>query len=481
MPLTLGVLVIWISGFEFVPLCEDSRKFGQVKDLVICGIQYFVFGISRLSNTAVDILFSFKYNSAMNRMFIIPLSFFAFLLIAQEMNPEAASATKDITEYPKPLVTDQYMLMPGDSLLVTITGATNYSYITGVTYEGKITLNMPVTSVPTMQGTYLPQYDVVAAIPIYGLSIQTARDSVAKGFSKYLRNIEVDLTLLGMRQFDVLVVGEVVNPGIVQALPISRVSSVIDQAGGINAIGSRAMIELRRRGKFHAPVNLTEFDRSGNTRTNPYVQDGDVIIVPQMEQSVVVKGAVFGKREYELRVAQLTAARERSSEGLYELLVGERIADLIIKAGGLTPWADPLRTYVERENEKLYVNLTEILADADSPQNLRLQHGDVIVVPSVNSVVYVQGQVVSPGSFPFQPNLRASDYIGIAGGPLGDASMGSAYVKRGTKKIDASDEPLIEEGDVIFVPRQVFKFWQDYLEITAVVASLLISYLTLTR
>jgi protein involved in polysaccharide export with SLBB domain len=340
---------------------------------------------------------------------------------------------------------------------------------------------MPVTSVPTIQGTYVPQYDVVAAVPIYGLSINVGRDSLAKVFSKYLRNINVDLTLLGMRQFDVLVVGEVSNPGIVPALPIHRASSVIDNAGGINAIGSRANIELRRRGEFFAVVNLTEFDHTGNVKANPYVQDGDVIIIPEMDNSVVVKGAVFGKREYELRVAQLTAARERSSEGLYELLEGERVADLIVKAGGLTPWADPAHTYVERDEEKLYINLSQVMADASDAQNIKLKNGDVLVVPSVNSVIYVQGQVVNPGSFPFQPNLHAADYVGIAGGPLGDASMSGAYVKRGTKKININENPLVEEGDVIYVPRQIFKFWQDYLEITAVVASLLISYLTLTK
>jgi protein involved in polysaccharide export with SLBB domain len=417
----------------------------------------------------------------MKKTFTMLLLFLAFFSVAQDTKSEIAPSNIEMMAYPKPVVTDQYILMPGDSLLVTITGATNYSYITGVTYEGKMTLNMPVASVPNMQGTYIPQYDVVAAIPVYGLSIKAAHDSVAKVFSKYLRNIKVDLTLLGMRQFDVLVVGEVVNPGIVRALPIYRVSSVIDGAGGINAIGSRANIELRRAGQFYTTANLTEFGRTGDALTNPYVQDGDVIIVPKMEQSVVVKGAVFGKREYELRVAQLTAARERSSEGLYELLEGERISDLVVKAGGLTPWADPLHTYVERKKEKLYVNLNDILADTNNPQNLRMQNNDVLVVPSVNSVVYVQGQVVSPGSFPFQPNLRASDYIGIAGGPLGDASMSGAYVKRGAKKIHVNDAPLIEEGDVIFVPRQIFKFWQDYVEITAVIASLLISYLSLTK
>jgi protein involved in polysaccharide export with SLBB domain len=386
-----------------------------------------------------------------------------------------------MSDLPKPVVSEDYMLMPGDSLLITIAGATNYSYITGVTYEGKITLNMPVASLPTVQGMYVPQYDVVAAVAIYGLSLKTAKDSVARVFSKYLRNIEVDLTLLGMRTFDVLVAGEVANPGIVTALPIHRVSSVIENAGGINAVGSRANIELKRRGEPNKRVNLAQFDRTGDVSANPYVQDGDVVVVPQMDNSVVVKGAVFGKREYELRVAQLTAARERSSEGLYELLPGERVSDMIINAGGLTPWANASSAYIERNEDKLYINASHILTNPDDAQNIAMQNGDVLVIPSVNSVVYVQGQVVSPGSFPFQPHLRASDYIGIAGGPLSDASVSGSYIKRGGKNLTTRDDPFIEQGDIIYVPRQIFKFWQDYLEISAVFASLLISYLTLTK
>ncbi|UCD06419.1 MAG: SLBB domain-containing protein [candidate division WOR-3 bacterium] len=415
----------------------------------------------------------------------ITLMAIALIAITAQFAPAETQATPDIEQeitFPKPIVSeDEYILMPGDSLLVTITGAANYSYVTGVTFEGKLTLNMPVATLPTMDGTYVPQYDVVAAIPVYGLTLKTAKDSVARAFSRYLRNFSLDLTLIGMRTFDVLVVGEVTNPGVVRALPIYRVSRVIDEAGGINAIGSRAKIELRRQGRLYATVNLTQFDRTGDPLTNPFVQDGDAVIVPKMEHSVVVKGAVFGKREYELRVAELTAAREKSSEGLYELLEGERVTDLIQKAGGLTPWADPVNAYIERNDEKLYIDLSYVLADTNDAQNIRLKNGDVLVVPSVNSVVYVQGQIVAPGSFPFQPNLRASDYIGMAGGPLDDASMGSSYVKRGNTRIDTDSDPLVEEGDVIFVPRKVFKFWQDYLEITAVLASLLISYLTLTK
>uniref|UniRef100_A0A7C6AGE7 Soluble ligand binding domain-containing protein n=1 Tax=candidate division WOR-3 bacterium TaxID=2052148 RepID=A0A7C6AGE7_UNCW3 len=379
----------------------------------------------------------------------------------------------------KPIISEEYVLMPGDSLLVTITGATNYSYKTGITYEGKITINMPVASLPSTQGIYIPQYDVVAAIPIYGLSLKAARDSLSQVFARYYRNINVDLTLLGMRTFFVYVAGEVRNPGSVYAYPIDRVSEVIKRVGGTTSIGSRTMIELRRKNQLYKTVNLEEFERFGVTEDNPFVQDGDLIFVPKMKKSVIVKGAVFGKMGYELKVSQLTAAMERTSEGLYELIEGEKVSDLISKAGGVTPWADLKSCYVQRGDKRIETNLQEILTNESSEANIGLEDGDILVVPSLNSVVYVQGQVVNPGPFPFQPNLRASDYIGLAGGPLAEASLSGAYVLRGKKRIAVKKDPIIMEGDRIMVPRQVFKFWQDYVEIGSVVASLLISYLTL--
>ncbi len=385
-----------------------------------------------------------------------------------------------VSELPNPVVTEDYILMPGDSVLVTITGATNYSYITGITYEGKVTLNMPVASVPTMQGVYLPQYDVVAAVPVHGLSLRTAKDSISRVFAKYLRNVDIDITLVGMRTFIVLVVGEITRPGMVQATPIHRVSTVIDEAGGISAIGSHANIELKR-GTQTTIVNLDEFERNGNVRANPYVQDADVILIPKMKMSVVVKGAVFGKQAYELRVAELTASRERTSEGLYELIEGERVSDLLSKAGGVTPWADASHAYIERDNQKLYIDLHAVIVNPGTSENIVMRDGDVLVIPSVNSVVYVQGEVVNPGALAFQPYLRASDYIGMAGGPLDDANMSGAHIKRAQSKIPIKEDPFVEEGDIVFVPRQTLKWWQDYLEITSVIATLVIAYLSISK
>ena len=414
-----------------------------------------------------------------------PLTIITILAILSMVNAQtdmSGSPSTDITMsgLDKPIISEEYILMPGDRLLVTITGATNYSYTANITYEGKLTIEIPVSSAPTVQGVYVPQYDIVAAVPVYNLTLKSAKDSLRHVFLKYFRNIKVDITLLGMRQFTVFVVGEVKRPGMVRAYPVDRVSTLIKRAWGITTVGSRSKIELKRKGELYKVADLEEFERTGNTEVNPYVQDGDLIIVLHMEKSVIIRGAVFGKRGYELRVAELTAARERTSEGLYEIDQGERVSDLIPKAGGVTPWADLQNVYIERDTTKIQIDLVRVFEDENYKDNILLEDGDILIIPSVNAIVYVQGQVTNPGAFAFQPNLKASDYIGLAGGPMGDAHMSGVTIYRDKEKLSGKKNPIIEQGDRIMVPRQIFKFWQDYIEIGAVFASLLIAYLTLT-
>ena len=416
-----------------------------------------------------------------------------FRLYAQEGVISASPVSEEATEHQKSVISaEEYLLMPGDSILITITGSTNYSYITAVTLEGKITVNMPVSSVMGSASTISPiglheaRFDIVDAVPMYNITLEAAKDSLKMVFLKYFRRINLDITLLSMRTFFVYVAGEVHKPGIAFARPIDRVSTIIDTIGGVTAIGSRSKIELRRGGKLSKVVDLEEFARTGNTEANPYVQDGDLIYVPRIEKSVIVIGAVYGKREYGLKELEQTIPRkelvvpgERTSEGLYELVEGETVLDIIAKVG-VAPWADLTNAYIERGSQTtIMVNLADVIANENSRYNIKMENGDKLYVPLINAVVYVEGQVTNPGSYVFQPNLRTRDYIGFAGGPLAEASMSSIYIQRGKKKISASNNPMIEQGDVIFVPKIFLIFWQDYLEISSVLVTILLSYLTI--
>jgi polysaccharide export outer membrane protein len=397
----------------------------------------------------------------------------------------AAAGVSPIQSLPgveSPIISDMYYLAPGDRLLVTVQGSVAYSYEALVSYEGKVNISIPIKE--DMQ-------EVIDVVPVSGLTLAAAQDTLSAAMGRYFKTARVKLTLIGLRSGIVFLTGEVRYPGAYDALPVERVSQIIAQAGGLAPLGSRTHIKLVRNGEVHSIVDIERFERSGDLLANPFVQSGDVVQVPRVEGAVTVKGAVFGRGEYRLRAPTKTypdVTRERLSEGIYELSPGERVTDVIDQAGGITPWADLSHSYIERlvvggdgERKRIPVDLRGIMFDQDSASNIDVANADIVVVPPFDTLVYVEGELNKPGPFPFVPGLRASDYIGQAGGPTNYANVLSAHVRRSGKRISISgrSNPVVEPGDIVVVPRVGVKWWQDYITIFGAVAvpiaSLLVS------
>ncbi|MEO0072013.1 MAG: SLBB domain-containing protein [candidate division WOR-3 bacterium] len=397
---------------------------------------------------------------------------------------------RDFVPTESPILAEEYCLAPGDELLITITGRINYSYLSPVTYEGKIAIKLPVEKNPGEEKTTLEYYNVIDALSVNGLTIKLAEDSLSRYFQRYLRDIKIKLTLVNVRASIVFVSGEVQKPGIYYATPFDRVSQIIEKAGGVTPVGSKRNILIIRKHRDTIKINLERFELAGTIEDNPRVEYADIIYVPRVKATVTVKGAVYGRGESKLRTSVLTTEKERISEGVYELGDDEGVADLIYKAGGVTPWADLSNAYIERLDNKtgtrikIPVNLYSILYLNSQDNNRLLQHGDVLVVPPVNTLVYVQGEVHNPGAFLYTPNLRSSDYIGQAGGPTHYANSRKTYIYRYNKRISARSNPVVEPGDIIVVPRATFKWWQDYATIISSIAvpiATALIYIRLTR
>lgn len=394
-----------------------------------------------------------------------------------------------------PIISETYVLMPGDKLLVTVTGSVTYSYSAWVTYEGKLTINMPTTPFSATYSTTAERsvtVDVVDAVLVSGLTLEQAQDTLTRAFRRYFRDIRVRLTLTGLRSGIVFVTGEVQYPGAYNVSPVERVSQIITRAGGLAPLGSKTRIQLLRGGVVAATVDIERFENEGDLMANPFVESGDVIYVPAVDGLVTVKGAVFGRGEYRIRASALTTEKERVGEGIYELKPGERVFDLVRKAGGITPWADLSNSYIERLavggnglRTRIPIDLHRIIFERDTTQNLPLKNADIIVVPPINTLVYVEGEVSQPGSFMFTPNLRAGDYIGQAGGPTAVASPGRVYIIRRGRRIPAAQNPIVEPGDIVMMPRQTFKWWQDYVTVISAVgipvASVLVAIYAMNR
>ena len=118
-------------------------------------------------------------------------------------------------------------------------------------------------------------------------------------------------------------VGSVAKPGIYSAHATDRLTKVLAQAGGRSkpdakgsGSGSLRRIEITRRSGQKLAADLLLYDLKGDTKNNPYLSDGDIIVVP-----------------FESFVATISGAVQRP--GRYELVGTKDIAELVNAAGGL--------------------------------------------------------------------------------------------------------------------------------------------------
>lgn len=379
-----------------------------------------------------------------------------------------------------PIISDKYYLAPGDRLQITVQGSVAYSYEAVVTYEGKVNISIPVKE---------GRLEVIDVVLVSGLTLAGAQDTLTMVMGRLFKSAKVKLTLTGLRSGIVFLTGEVKSPGAYDALPVERVSQIIARAGGIAPLGTRTHIELIRSGEVYSIVDIERFETKGDLLANPYVQSGDVIQVPTVRSMATVKGAVFGRGESRLSAPTAEApdvVRGRTSEGIYELTPGTRVSDVISQAGGITPWADLSNSYIDRlvvggggARKRIPIDLRRIIFEQDSTGNIDMANFDVVVVPAFDTLVYVEGEVTKPGPFPYYPSLKASDYVGQAGGPTMYANVRSMSVLRSGRRISGRTNPVAEPGDIVVVPRTNVRWWQDYVTIFGAiavpVASLLVS------
>lgn len=144
---------------------------------------------------------------------------------------------------------------------------------------------------------------------------------------------------------------------------------------------------------------------------------------------------------------------------------GERLGDLIERAGGLTreAYAAGIGFFrPERGVGRIGVDLPAVLRDSRNRENLILVDGDSIHVPIFSSVVNVRGAVNFPVAVPYVPGRDLDYYIGSAGGPTQMADAGHAFVTQPNGKVESKRGrgplpaaiPRPQPGASVFVPEK---------------------------
>ena len=163
----------------------------------------------------------------------------------------------------------------------------------------------------------------------------------------------------------------------------------------------------------------------------------------------------------------VTVLGEVKNPGVYPLLGGHEVLDLVSAAGGLTTSAGKTVTVTHRDDAAHPVTVSlDTKLGKDSAFGVDIRPGDTVVVSHAGTI-YVLGDVGKPGGFLIANNDRLTvlQAIALAQGTNHTASLNSTKLIRKTangheelpvplKKILADQLPdqLLTDGDILFVP-----------------------------
>ncbi len=361
---------------------------------------------------------------------------------------------------------NEYLVGPGDQFQIHLFGELENEFICTVLPEGEVLI-------PT-----------IGALSISGLTLKAAKEKVHQRIQSIYIKSDIQISLAGLRKFRIYLSGEVLKPGTYFAQASDRLSDIIEIAEGLADWADESQIEIRHLNGSVDTVNITNFFRKAQKEANPYVQGGDVIFVPAIDLTkpyVLVESHV--EKVLQDRQIEQKVINKKSSRKIYRLLENETVTKFLSRISSYSAEIDLSSITLIRDGSE---QVLDLLNKFDEYDQLELKNKDLLMIPDLLHEVYVRGEVLAPGAYIFNVNLRADDYVGKAGViERAKSSKQIIVIRKKTGEILKGGDVIIEQGDTIIVPRKSRETIRDYIYIIAPVVSMLISsysfYLTLQR
>ncbi len=302
-------------------------------------------------------------------------------------------------------VSSDYVVGPGDSIIVQLYGKDNATHELSVNREGVIAF---------------PQ---LGPMNVSGMMFSELKIHVKNSIAQQMIGVKATVTMGALRSIRIFVLGEAYRPGSYTVSALSTMTNALFSSGGITKVGSLRHIQLKRQGKLVGKFDLYDLLLRGDTSKDQRLLPGDVIFVPPIGQTVGVTGEVKRPAIYELK-AHANESQEPSNT----------VDDLVQLAGGFLPTAYPAASRIERIGDKgirtiLNVDLTKL-----SGTNAKVRDADVIqvysVLDTVENTVVLKGHVKRPGSFAWKKGLRVSDLLPSIHSLLPNPDLDYAIIKR---------------------------------------------------
>ena len=311
-----------------------------------------------------------------------------------------------------------YVLGPGDEVIVDIFGANQTTIRSIISPEGYINV------------------DILGPIYLSGKTIESANSFLKNKLSQIYEGLnggeeqtDIQISLGQVRSIQVSIIGEVPNPGTYQVSSLATVFHAMFQAGGVKEPGTVRDIKVVRNNKTVASVDIYDFLVNGTRKNDIRLEDGDVIVVAPYKNIVKVIGAVKRPLNFEMKD-------------------GETVADVLRYAGGFDKSAYSENLSVVRQNaHDIVVSLVES-AQFDS---FALKNGDEVEVKKMDARyenrIIASGSLMLPGVFELNDEVNSvRKLVKKAGGLHPEAFTQRAIIHRQHEDRSLETMPVNLEG-----------------------------------
>ena len=234
-------------------------------------------------------------------------------------------------------------------------------------------------------------------------------------------------------------------------------------------VGDQLVVQLF--GKENAEYSLV-VGRDGNvnfpklggiTLAGLTFEDAQKLIETRVSQQLIgVDSALTLGR---LRAINIFMSGEVSVPGAYSVSALTTVTQALFQAGGVNAIGTMRDIQVRRGGEIVSrFDIYDLLMRGEVSDDIRLQSGDVIFVPTVDSVVEVRGEVRRPMAYELAGEESVSDLIAMSGGFTKDAFASLAVLVRTSLEgglpsaqslnllTPAARELLLRDGDILDIP-----------------------------
>jgi protein involved in polysaccharide export with SLBB domain len=330
------------------------------------------------------------------------------------------------------------VIRPGDVLSISVLGEDALSKQVPVSEDGMVALPL------------------VGSVKAQGETAASMAQRLTEALAKYIKNPQVSVEIAERAPLKVVVSGSVKTPGLYSIPCDSRLSEALAAGGGPAPDADLSRVAVLSAGAAPRTLDYMRFLNQGDETQNPVLAPDDHVMVPQRPPEPENACRIVGQ-----------VARP----GSYELTGAVTPWDLIAKAGGLLPGANPREALLKSaEGQPQTLDLTVFLQPQSIANAPVLRPGDTLVIPALTAQVYVLGGVRTPGPYYVTSGAKVLDAIALAGGVTEAAQLDKAYLLRASANPakQATRQPVdlrkllvdgdlalnveVKGGDTLFIP-----------------------------